>query len=217
MTRVEAAFIELMQGRSPFGTLADTPRRKRFSRLGLAWAVSSMESVRTSHQISGTFSRTLTGGTDPINGAVTVAKSKSWTLGTAADQVSQPITTTVAIAAGATSNLDLSGLLSNVVGDALATLSAIKHILIELISVAQDGTNGTACSGITIGNHATAAWVGPFGATGTYVIKNGGYWAHEEPTAAGVAVVATTADLIKIVNNDGAVAAFVRVTILGIP
>jgi len=30
-----------------------------------------------------------------------------------------------------------------------------------------------------------------------------------------VAVTATTADLLKIVNDDGAVAAFVRITILG--
>lgn len=178
-------------------------------------AVSSLETCTTRHSISVVASRTITGGTNSIIGGIDVSKSKTWTLGTAADQVNQPLITTLSIAGGATENFDLSGVLTNIVGDATAALSAIKHICIELISVAQDSTNGTACSSITIGNHATAAWIAPFGAAGTYTIVNGGYWAHEDPSAAGVAVTATTADIIKIVNNDGAVAAYVRITILG--
>lgn len=177
-------------------------------------AVASLETCITRHSIAVTASRTLTGA-NAIQGGIDVAKSKTWALGTDVDQVNQPLVTTVSIAAGATNNFDLSGVMTNVVGDAAATLSAIKHILVELISTTQDSTNGTACSSITIGNHATAAWVGPFGATGTYTIVNGGYWAHEDPSAAGLAVTATTADILKIVNNDGAVAAYVRITILG--
>ena len=84
-----------------------------------------------------------------------------------------------------------------------------------MLSAAQHAS-GTACTSITIGNHASAAWVAPFGASGTYVIKNGGHWEHEEPTAGGVAITATTADLLKIVNDDSVNAAFVRITVLGI-
>lgn len=219
LTRIEAAFVLMMAGRDPFRAMADEQRRRsrQHATLSQAWAVSSFESVRTAHSVGGTFARTLTGGTNPISGGIDVQKSKTWALGTAVDQISQPLTTTLSIAGGATNNFDLSGVMTNVVGDALGTLTGIKHILVELISVAQDSVNGTACSGITIGNHATAAWIGPFGATGTYTIKNGGYLADENPTAAGWPVTATTADLLKIVNNDGAVAAFVRITILGIP
>lgn len=218
MTRVQLAFVDLLFGRSPFDVFEPKPSRRRsLAGLGRAFAINTIESVRTTTGISGVFNRTLTGGTNDIKGEIAVSKSKSWTVGTAVDQISQALTTTVSIAGGATNNFDLVGNMTNVVGDASAPLTGIKSILIELINVAQDATNGTACTGITIGNHATAAWVAPFGATGTYVIKSGGYWHHEEPTAGGVAVTATTADILKIVNNDGAVAAYVRITIIGIP
>lgn len=180
------------------------------------FAVASMESTTTTAGVKGSFARQLTGGTNNITGAVEITKTTTWAFGTGVTQFNQPLTTTVSIAGGATNNFDLASSLTNVVGDASATLTGIKHILIELISVAQDATNGTACTGITIGNHATAAWAAPFGATGTYAIKNGGYWAHEEPTAGGVVVTQTTADLIKIVNNDGAVAAYVRISVFGL-
>jgi hypothetical protein len=86
--------------------------------------------------------------------------------------------------------------------------------MIQLLSAAQDSVNGTACSSITLGAHATAPWIGgPFGATDTYKINNGGKWLHADFSAAGLAVVATTGDILKIVNNDGAVAAAYKLSV----
>lgn len=183
-------------------------------------SLGAFSSLKTKCQITGTATRTVSGLTDTITGeldttATNALSTKSWTYGTAASCVNQIVTTVVTPAASGTSNVDFTGSLTNIVGDATAAMSAVKAILVELISTDQDSTNGTACSSITIGN-GTNPWLAPFGGTGTYTIKNGGRWFHEDPSAAGLAVTASTGDILKVLNNDGSNAAYVRITLLGL-
>lgn len=185
-------------------------------------SLGAFQSVKTQCQMTGTATRTVTGLTNTISGqldstATNALASKPWTYGTGVDSANQIVTTALSIAASGTNDLDLSGSLTNIVGDTTATLSAVKAIMVELINVAQDSTNGTACSSITIGADATNPWLAPFDAgTGTYTIKSGGRWFHEDPTAGGLPVTASTGDILQIVNNDAGVAAYVRVTIIGL-
>jgi hypothetical protein len=87
--------------------------------------------------------------------------------------------------------------------------------MVELLSVAQDATNGTACSSVTLGNNVAHAWAtGPFGATDTYTIKNGEKFVAVDERDVGFAVGA--ADILKILNNDGVNAAAVRISIFGV-
>lgn len=218
MRLADETLLEMMIGNSLFAHLRDSRRRQRsmHARLGRAFALATVENLVTRVSVVGNATRTVSGLSNSIVGGVDIQKSKTWTLGTAVDTVSQILTTTLSIAASATNNFDLVASLTNVVGDSSATLTGIKFILVELLTSSQHAS-GTACTSITIGNHGSAAWVAPFGATGTYTIKSGGWWAHEDPTAAGVAITATTADLLKIVNDDATNAAFVRITVLGIP
>lgn len=185
-------------------------------------AISAFSSVKTRCEMTGTVTRTVSGLTNSISGAINstttnLLSTKPWSYGTGVDSGNQILTTAVSIAASGTNSFDLSGALTNIAGDSSATLSAVKAIMVELLTSAQDSTNGTACSSITIGADATNPWLAPFDAgTGTYTIKSGGRWFHEDPTAAGLAVTAGTGDILQIVNNDGAVAAYVRITILGL-
>jgi len=141
----------------------------------------------------------------------------SYSLGTGTGAANQVMIGLISIAGGATSNflLNASTQLNCIDGTATPTLSKIKYMCIELLSATQtdqDGNAGTAASSITLGDHATNAWAGILGATGTYTISNGGKWTAEDD--AGISV--TVGDILKTVNNDGAITAKVMVSIIGV-
>ncbi len=94
-------------------------------------------------------------------------------------------------------------------------LVRMKSILLWLLAVADDSTNGTACSSVTIGNAASNA--NPLFmtvATSTFPLGNGDAICYATGSAAGITVDASHLN-IKIANNDVAVAACVLVGIFG--
>ncbi len=136
------------------------------------------------------------------------------------------------ITSSGNASIDLTSL-TDVVGQTAITLARIKGICIRLLSVADDATNGTAATSVTIDNTVTNAlhaqshsgWfdnaneglaTGGMGdATGSKItIPSGGMLLYALPNAAGV-VVDSTHKIIKVVNNDGGVSAAVQVTLIG--
>jgi len=108
-----------------------------------------------------------------------------------------------AIAAGANLDLDLSGSLLGLLGSA-TVFTKIKMIWVELLTT-------TLASGITFAGAVTnscIAWAIP--------VRNGGrvVWV-DRSTNNGIAVTAGTADIVRITNLDGALAANVRLCIAG--
>lgn len=164
--------------------------------------------------------KAITGVANPATSANSFAESVSWAFGTTAGaHANQLVTGTLTIAGAATLNLamDIMATLKNAIGTGSATFSKIHLFCFELLSAAQvdtAGVAGTACSGITLGDHATNAWPFVLGSTGTYTVNNGEKWFGYNATGAGWTV--TTGDILKIVNNDAAVATALRVTLLGI-
>lgn len=104
---------------------------------------------------------------------------------------------------GATEDLDLAGGLTDPLGNTL-TFATIKAIVV--LAASGNTTN------LTLGN-GTNAWVGPWGATGTEVVKPGGLYVNVAP-GTGWTVTASTADILKVANAAGASATY-RIVLLG--
>jgi hypothetical protein len=145
-----------------------------------------------------------------------VKRTVSLSLGSSADQFQEMISTIVSIAAAATANVDIATALTNVVNDLAVPVTKVVLWLVELLSTSDKDANGnvlgTACSGITIGNHATQPFQFGMSAAATDTIHNGDFRAGSDHSA-GLTVANGTVDTIKIVNNDAAVAAAVRITL----
>jgi hypothetical protein len=148
----------------------------------------------------------------PNDSATAARQQLTYTFGTGVGQINQIAQLTQTVGTSATVNFAIDVWLKNVIGDASATFSAIKELWIELLTVAQGG--GASASQVTFGNHATNAWAALLGATGTYVLKTGGMWHHQDQTAGGLSI--TTGDFLKMVNDDGANIASVRLTAFGL-
>lgn len=167
--------------------------------------------------------QTVTGLTKGIrnNDQVTPTATFSVTGAAVANGANQAYSAITSIGAGSSTTIDLSAALTNIVGSSTATFARLKAILIELVSTAQDSTNGTACTSITFGAAASNQFItqssgrGFLGTTtSTHDVPNGGFYAFGVDNAAGVLVDSTHKSL-KILNNDGAVPAAVRITLIG--
>jgi hypothetical protein len=151
----------------------------------------------------------------PTAGVTTQRQNVQYTFNSsgvgAINQIAQNTTT---IGAGATSNIAMD-VITNVLGEATATFSAIKELWIELLTNAQGAAQaaGQESSQVTMGNHATNAWAAILGATGTYKLASAGLWHHQDQSSAGLTV--TAGDFLKTVNNDGSKAASLRMTVFG--
>jgi hypothetical protein len=127
--------------------------------------------------------------------------------GTGASQADLIYSAERTIAASGSENLDLSGTtLLDPAGTALAFVK-VKAILIR---AAAANTNN-----VVVGNHATAAFQGPFDAlTDTISIPPGGFFMVTAPVS-GWAVTATTADLLKIANSSSGTSVTYDIVIIG--
>jgi hypothetical protein len=97
------------------------------------------------------------------------------------------------LAASASENLDLAGVLADPLG---ATLT-FGHVKAIMIVASAANTNN-----VNVGGHASAAFVGPFAdATDILSIPPGGSVLLVHP-GAGWAVTATTADMVKVANSS---------------
>jgi hypothetical protein len=110
------------------------------------------------------------------------------------------------IAASGTANIDLSSATTtDDYGDPVA-FTALKYVRIQ-------NTSSNLGTTLRIGG-GTNAWAGPLGATNTYDLKPGEVqWI--DLTAAGWAVTAGTADILRIQNLDGVNAAKYAVHLAG--
>lgn len=111
---------------------------------------------------------------------------------------------TRSLATAGTDNLDLSGVLTDPLGNVIA---AVEIVAILIRAAAANTTT------LTVGN-GTNPFVGPFGAAAhTVAIAPGGVFMMVNPKT-GWPVTAATADILKIVNSAGATAAY-DIVILG--
>ncbi len=86
---------------------------------------------------------------------------------------------------------------------------------IRLLSATDDPTNGTACSGITVGNAVSNAFLfNTWSAAATQVLGNGEGMAFASPNAAGYTVGGSNEN-VKLANNDGAVTAAIEISFFG--
>ena len=159
-------------------------------------------------------------------------KRLSFANGTGAGKADELYQTVRTLAAGASETLDFSGgagtatiggELVNLLGITIA-FTKIKAIFIWLLAAADtapDGsTVGTAASSILIGGAASAQALA--GASGFLAdtsdkirVFNGGFAGFGVANAAGVAVANGATDRLRVVNEDGAVAAKYVITIIG--
>lgn len=187
----------------------------------MAVTITSMGTTVTKHSFQYDASKTQSGLQNALQSVGNRNCESSYTFGTASGlYINQVIVGTVTLAGGATTDYNVStGLtLSNVVGATAPSLTVVKEFWLELLSAAQTddaGTAGSATSSITCGNDGGAPWdSGPLGATDTYKLLNGDKWIHVSNATAGMSV--SSGDILQIVNNDGAVAAKIRYTWLGL-
>jgi hypothetical protein len=113
--------------------------------------------------------------------------------GTADGQADRAWGDTRSVVAGTPDDIDLAGVLEDIFGDVL-TLAEVVAIHVEA-DLANTGN-------LTFGNHPTAAFVGPFGAAAhTHTLKPGDK--HLWYSRSGWPVVATTADILRVISSAG--------------
>jgi len=133
--------------------------------------------------------------------------SKDLASGTGDNQADQVFSDERTLAASATENLDLAGVLVDALGATL-TFAKVRAIIIR---AADANTND-----VVVGGHATAAFATPFGdVTDKVKVKPGGIFVLIAPKGAAYAVTATTADMLKIENSAGSTSVTYEVIIIG--
>ncbi len=193
---------------------------------GEAGATAPITSVTASFGMSPqwTASQPISGASSAVNPVQSVTqftgRSSYTATGHIANECNQISSKIFSVGAGGTNAIDLSAAFVNVVGNPTATWARIKAVYIQLLSVAQDVTNGTACSSITIGNNGGNDWIsqsfsGWLGAAASvFDLANGQQMSWSTDNAVGT-VVDGTHKIMKLTNNDGAVAAAVEITLIG--
>jgi len=140
--------------------------------------------------------------TDPLTDTVRI----TLTSGTGLNQADMSWHDTRTLAASATEDLDLSGVLTNAFGDTQA-FARIKLIRVTALAANTNNVNVTrpAANGVPL-----------FLAAGDGVpVKPGGMYEWVAPDATGVAVTAGTGDLLTFTNSAGGTSVTYSVTIIG--
>lgn len=134
-------------------------------------------------------------------------KSYSLANGAGANQAQQMFTDRRTLAASASENLDLAGVLENAFGTPLE-FDKIKALV---VCAAKENTND-----VVVGGHATAACAAFFGdVTDTVKVKPGGMVAFVAPNADGYAVTAGTADMLTVTNGGAGTGVTYDIIVIG--
>jgi hypothetical protein len=153
---------------------------------------------------------TLTSALDMGTGsaAQTLSRSLSLTSGTTAGKADKLWADRRTLAASATEDLDLAGVLLDAFGAAI-TFARIKGLV---IAAAPGNTNN-----VVVGAAASAPWITLLGATHTLTLRPGAFVAvgTGAADAIGYAVTATTADLLKIANSGAGTSVTYDIHIIG--
>lgn len=146
--------------------------------------------MSVSGKVSVTINLTETKTQDAVTASAPFAQSVAWAIanGTAAGKADRVWTGTHTLAASASEDLDLSGSLATVLGTTFVT---VKCKLLFLFNRA------TSPGAITAGRGASGGWTWISAVSAGVVIPSNGFvcWCAQTD---GVAVVATTADLVHI-------------------
>lgn len=127
------------------------------------------------------------------------------TVGTGADAANQYWSDSRSIPAGSNESLDLSGTLTNALGQTVS-FSSIKVIYIKNQNTAGDLVVGAG----------TNPWITMLGgAAHTIQVRRSGMFLNACADATGWAVTATTGDVLKITNSDGTNAAIYDIILIG--
>lgn len=128
--------------------------------------------------------------------------------GTAAGQADKLWFDTRTLAASATEDLDLAGVLTDAFG-AVVTFARIKGLVV--VAAAGNSNN------VVLGAAAANPWTALLGATGTLTVRPGaGVWVFAGAAdATGYAVVAGTGDILKVANSAGGTAVTYDIALIG--
>lgn len=111
------------------------------------------------------------------------------------------------LAASASEDLDLAGVLVDAFG-ATVTLARVKGLIVY---AAAANTND-----VVIGNAASNGWVGPFGAAAhTLAVRPGGLLCLFAPGATGYVVTPSTGDLLHVANSAGGSSVTYDIVVIG--
>lgn len=129
------------------------------------------------------------------------------TNGTGANQANEAFFDRRTLTASSTENLDLAGGLT----DAFGTTLAFTKIRALAVYAAAANTNNVLVGGAASAQFST--WVGDV--TDVVVVRPGGLFLLTAPDATGLAVTATTADLLKIANSSSGTSVTYDICIIG--
>jgi hypothetical protein len=140
--------------------------------------------------------------------AQSLSRSMSLSSGTGAGKADRVFSDRRTLAASATEDLDLTGVLLDAFGSAI-TFARIKGLIIV---AAAGNTNN-----VVVGAAATNAWATLLGATGTVILRPGAFLAVGTGVAdaTGYAVTAGTGDLLKVANSGAGTPVSYDVHIIG--
>jgi hypothetical protein len=131
-----------------------------------------------------------------------------FTDGTGANQAKTIFTDTRTLAASASEDLDLAGVLTDAFGNVI-TFDKIKAII---VTAAAGNTNNVLFGGAA--SAQASPWFGDV--TDTLVIRPGGAICLIAPDATGYDITATSADLLKIANSSSGTGVTYTIVLIGV-
>lgn len=158
-------------------------------------------------RIAVTLDAALTSALDLVSPSAALVKkyTKSLASGVGADQADRIFSDTRTIAASTAEDLDLSGSLLDALG---GTFILVKVKLIMIVAAAAN-TNSLKIGG-------DAASIPLFGAVADFIVlPPGGVFLWTAPAAAGLAVTATTGDILQVENGGAGTSVTYDVIIIG--
>ena len=154
-----------------------------------------------------------TGQGNIVNSFV-LAKSSNTSVGGADVKLFQLLT----ITASSSSTINLQSFTDIANASTTNLMYRVKYVRIWLLSTSQtapDGTAGTACTGIAVGNAGSNPFsFGLSSTTTTFTINNGSQYEYRDGSATGIAV-SSAAKNILVTNSDSANSAIVLVEVTG--
>jgi hypothetical protein len=144
---------------------------------------------------------------------MTLGTSVSNTTSGGADELYAELLT---IAPSGTATINLANF-TDVINQTAVAFARVKKWRFQLLSVADDAVNGTACSSVSVGGAGSDPFLfNLLGTTPKVQIFNGGIWEYADESATGFVVTSGTNNNILITNNDAShAAAFVGIIVGG--
>ncbi|WP_282698209.1 hypothetical protein [Streptomyces sp. CC208A] len=153
---------------------------------------------------------TLTSALDlaTASAPVTVRAATTWQSGIGAGQADRVFSDRRTLAASATEDLDLAGVLLDAFGAAI-TFARVKGLYVRA-----DAAN---VNNVVLGNATSNAWAALLGATGTLTLRPGAAvgLTTGAADATAYAVTAGTGDLLKVANSGAGTAVSYDIVIIG--